>query len=59
MEADKTIETLFSDYFADDVEPVLRYASLRKSDSEGDIGKEMTPTYNSVMAREMNNDNKD
>ncbi len=48
-------EILFRDYFADDVEPVLRYASLRKPAAK----EQPEPVQRHVTAREENNDNKD
>jgi len=59
MDTYRNIESPFSDYFADDVEPVLRYASLRKPDTEENIEKQMAPAYNHAMAREENNGNQD
>jgi len=65
MDTYRNIESLFSDYFADDVGPAMRYASLRKADTEEraieeqPMEKQMVPAWGHVMVREENNGNKD
>jgi len=65
MDTYRNIESLFSDYFADDIEPAMRYASLRKADTEGRaiekqaMEKQMVPAWGQAMVREENNGNKD
>jgi len=65
MDTYRNIESLFSDYFADDVEPAMRYASLRKAETkERAIEKQsmenhMVPAWGQAMVREEKNGNKD
>jgi len=60
MDADRNIESLFFDYFADDAGPAMRYASLQKSDvAERDMGTPMVPVHNRVMGMEENDGDKD
>jgi len=65
MDTYGNIESLFSDYFADDVGPAMRYASLRKPDmveretETQTMEKQMVPAWNQAMAWEENNGNKD
>jgi len=58
MDTYSNIESLFSDYFTNDAEPVMRYASLQRSDTEENM-EQQTPACNRVMAREGENGNKD
>jgi len=55
MDTYRDIEMLFHDYFADDVEPVLRYASLGKPATE----KQPEPARRHVTAKEDNDGDKD
>ncbi|GMR00458.1 MAG: hypothetical protein BMS9Abin18_1307 [Zetaproteobacteria bacterium] len=55
MDTYRDIESLFSDYFADDVGPAMRYASLRKQAAE----EQTAPAWNQAMVREENDGNKD
>ncbi|MDQ6959134.1 MAG: hypothetical protein Q9M24_08515 [Mariprofundaceae bacterium] len=65
MDTYRNIESLFSDYFADDVGPAMRYASLRKMDAEKravekqPMEKQMVHVWDQAMVREENNGNKD
>ncbi len=58
MDTYRDIESLFSDYFADDMEPVLRYASLQKADTT-ELEKRMASAWDQTMVREGSNGNKD
>jgi len=60
MDTYSNIESLFSDYFADDVGPAMRYASLRKSDvAARETEIQTAPAWDQAMVREENNGNKD
>ncbi len=65
MDTYRNIESLFSDYFADDVGPAIRYASLRKTDTEKraiekqPMEKQMVSAWDQATEREENNGNKD
>lgn len=60
MDAGKKVEALFRDYFTDEAEPILYYASSQKLNTEKQgMEKQIKSVQRQVMAREKNDDNQD